>query len=390
MTIDATLIRLIVSQAFALSLLLILVPLKPPQKINAIRITGAALIITAFNALLIVNVGITFYIRFYLITLTLPYVIVFFIFCIYKGSRLIFALLTVQMIGNIAIINGLFISYILHGENTPLADTAARVGTYFVFLPVVYKFIRPTYLKMVDIIHKGWWVLNTVLILSYALAYYTLFIPDTIFNRPEYFIHAYIAIALTFFIYIVIFFLFLEVQSKIQVERDKEALFTRVTSLAAESAAITTIAYKDSLTGIKNRYALFIKLKELIQAQHPFYILFLDLNNLKTINDTYSHSVGDAYIKQFTGALIEGINDSGEVYRFAGDEFVCIMDGDEQQFNHRDFKRSIAEKMKGEIRYYGVCIGLASYPIDALNADDLIHKADQAMYKEKKKSQYHR
>ena len=123
-------------------------------------------------------------------------------------------MLTIQVIGNVSIINGLLASYIFFGENTPFIDTIARIFTYLIFLPIVLKLIRPTFIKMTEVIKKGWWTLNSSLIISYALAYYILFVPNSIFNRPLYFVHAYIGIILSLVIYVIIFYLFIEIQAK--------------------------------------------------------------------------------------------------------------------------------------------------------------------------------
>jgi diguanylate cyclase (GGDEF)-like protein len=237
---------------------------------------------------------------------------------------------------------------------------------------------------MAEKLNKGWWTLNLALILSYALTYYILFVPNSIFNRPEYFVHAYISIILSLLIYAIIYFLFFEIQAKINIEHDKQKLSIQVTSLAAESAEITTIAYKDSLTGLNNRYSLFRQMDQLIQNKQGFLVIFIDLDNLKEVNDTYSHAKGDAYLIQFGIAIQNTIKDQGEVYRFAGDEFVCIIKHNYDQFNSEDFKNNIYKEVIFDIPFHGLSLGLACYPQDGLNADDLINLADQGMYTEKK------
>ena len=384
MLTDASIIRLIVSQAFAAYFFIILVPFKKPTNRSITSFLIGILIITFINALLISSIGMIFYIRFYFLTLVLPYFALLYCFSIYRGGKLIFAVLSVQVVGNVAIINGLMASYFIYGENHPLIDTVARILTYIIFLPIIFKFMRPTYLKMVEMLNKGWWILNSALILSYALAYFILFVPNPIFDRPQYFAHAYIGIFLSLIIYAIILFLFNEIQSKMAIEHDKQLLSTQVTSLAEQSAAITTIAYKDALTGVKNRYSLFRQLDQLIEQQQPFLVVFIDLDNLKEINDTYDHTKGDAYLKQFALAIQNTINDQGEVYRFAGDEFVCLMLQNFTHFNSDDFKKSIADKMDMDIPFLGMSIGLALHPKDGLVSDDLIDLADQAMYIEKK------
>lgn len=381
---DGTILRLFLSQAIGMYFLLILIPIKQPIKKNITIIISSATIVVFLNAWIILDLGITFYTRFYFLTLVLPFIILFSFFAVHKGAKLIFSLLSVQVIGNVGIINGLLASYIFYGGNTPYIDTIARILTYLLFIPIILKFIGPTYLKMVKIIHKGWWILNSALIASYALSYFILFVPDPVFYRPLYFIHAYIAIFLSLLIYAIIFFLFIEIQSKSTIELDKLKLSTQVEVLAAESKEITNIAYKDSLTGINNRYSLYRKMDVLTQSNQPFLVVFIDIDDLKSINDAHDHTKGDCYLKEF--ALIIGniIGDQGEVYRFAGDEFVCLITQNPSEFNIDHFKEDVINKFQMDVPFQGMSLGIAFYPNDGLTPDDLISYADQAMYAEKK------
>lgn len=381
---DGTILRLFVSQAFTVLYILLMLPLKKPKRRSLILAILGSIIITSINSLIIQFAGISFYIRFYLLTLTLPYIILGLCFSVFKGAKFIFIVLTTQLFGTVAIINGLLASYIFYGENNPLIDTAARVFTYLIFLPVVIKLIRPTYIKMTEVLKKGWWMLNSALIMSYALTYFILFVPDAVFYRPVYFYHAYIGTILSLLIYAIIFYLFLEIQTKTKVERDKQLLSTQVTSLEKETAAISTIAYKDSLTGLNNRYSLYKQLNEYIQNKQEFLVVFIDLDNLKMVNDTYDHSAGDTYLKQFAKALQNVVGKQGDVYRFAGDEFICLITNIADGFDSEDFKKSVSNEMVMEKPYYGISLGFAHYPSDGQDADDLIKYADREMYLEKR------
>ena len=380
----ATLLRLFLSQAFAVYFILLLLPLKKPGHRSVLYFVFGALMITLINAMLILFVGISFYIRFYLITLTVPYIALGLYFSAFKDARFLFVILTVQVIGNVAIINGLLASYLFFDQDNPLIDTAARVLTYLVFLPILIRFIRPTFMKMTEVIKKGWWMLNAALVISYALAYFILFVPDVVFNRPAYFFHAYIGTVLSLLIYAIIFYLFIEIQSKTNVERDRQALSTQVMSLAKETAAISTIAYNDSLTGLKNRYALYIQMNKHIENRQPFFVVFIDVDNLKQINDTYDHSVGDAYLRKFAHALQSIVHNQGSVYRFAGDEFICLITETKTPFEGETFKLTVAKEMITDVPYHGISLGLSRYPEDGSTSDVLIKLADQAMYVEKR------
>lgn len=385
---DGTIIRLIVSQIFASYFLLVLIPIKEPRKKNLMLVILGAIVITFVNALIIYFMGIKFYINFYFISLIIPYVVLFSLLAVYKYGKLIFALLSSQVIVNTAITNGLLFSYIFYGENNPFIDTLARIITFVIFVPILHKWIRPVYLKMAESLNKGWWVLNFSMILSYVLSYVILFLPSTIFERPIYFIHAYIGIILSLLIYVIIFFLFIEIKTKMDIELDKQKLSKEVSSLAAQSEMISTIAYKDTLTGINNRYSLFRQLDLLIESQKKFLLVFIDLDNLKEINDTYSHSKGDEYLRQFAKALKNATRGNGEVFRFAGDEFVCLLDSNCNNFEKSKFKNKVIAEMIWDLPFLGFSLGVSCFPIDALNADNLINIADRAMFMEKKKKNH--
>ena len=384
MSNDGTILRLFLSQAIALYFLLILIPVIKPIKRNHFIIVLSGVIIVSINAWIIFSLGISFYTRFYFLSLVLPFLILLSFFAVYKGAKLIFALLSVQVIGNVAIINGLLASYIIYGENTPFIDTFVRILTFIVFVPILFKFIRPTYLKMVKMIDKGWWILNSALIASYALSYFILFVPNSVFYRPLYFIHAYIGIFLSLLIYAIILFLFIEIQSKMKIEQDKQKLSTQVQVLAAESMEITSIAYKDSLTGINNRYSLYRKMDVLTQNNQSFLVIFIDIDDLKSINDAHNHTKGDSYLKEFALVIGHIIGDQGEVYRFAGDEFVCLIRQNPSEFNIDHFKEDVVNRFQMDVPFRGMSLGIALYPNDGLNPDELISYADQAMYAEKK------
>lgn len=384
MIFDTNTLRLFVSQIFAIYFLLLLIPLKVPKRSNAMIIIISSIVITLINALIIARLGLPFYIRFYFLTLTLPHILLLFLFSSYNFSKSIFAVLTVQMMGNIAIVNGLLASYVFYGENNSLIDTLARAITYAIFLPILIKFIKPIFTKMAEILTNGWWTLNTALLVSYVLAYFILFFPDPVFNRPNYFIHAYIGLFLSVIIYLIMFFLFYEIKVKKDTEHDKELLSLQVDSLVLERAEITTIAFNDSLTGVKNRYSLFRRIDQLIETKQPFLVVFMDLDNLKDINDNYDHSRGDTYLKEFAQALKDVIKGKGEVFRFAGDEFIGLLTEDIDVFDQVYFKMEVAHRMPSDIPYYDMSLGLASFPKDGVSADELINLADQAMYAEKK------
>ena len=130
---------------------------------------------------------------------------------------------------------------------------------------------------------------------------------------------------------------------------------------------------------------MYKNMNNLILNQKKFLLVFIDLNNLKIINDTYGHSTGDLYLKEFSRVLKLIVNEQGSVYRFAGDEFICLYTHNDTSFNSQIFKDTIANKMLIDVPYYGISLGTSNYPNDSMHSDDLIKLADQAMYVEKER-----
>ncbi|WP_160689285.1 diguanylate cyclase [Clostridium sp. C2-6-12] len=154
------------------------------------------------------------------------------------------------------------------------------------------------------------------------------------------------------------------------------------------------MASHDYLTGLANRklfqselnYSLdFAKANDLSLA-----ILFIDLDGFKAINDAYGHNCGDTVIKTIAARLIKIVKPSDVVSRFGGDEFVIII----KNILSIDFINEICNKIINEIslpidlgNYKGLVtasIGISVYPTDGITINQLVKKADNAMYEAKK------
>ncbi len=92
-----------------------------------------------------------------------------------------------------------------------------------------------------------------------------------------------------------------------------------------EYAALTRIAYIDSLTGLSNRVSCDEKLAEFDKSEDNFCLVSLDLNGLKEVNDNSGHPVGDRLLKSFSQALSSVFSDVGTCTRIGGDEFMVLI-----------------------------------------------------------------
>ncbi len=145
----------------------------------------------------------------------------------------------------------------------------------------------------------------------------------------------------------------------------------------------------DFLTGLPNRSKFMKDLESLIEAKVPCTVMMLDIDNFKKINDTYGHTAGDEALQQVAGRLKEMHSQILTPYRFAGDEFILILRSSQNMLVEKTayqcrqvFTKDVV--LCGTKRKIGGSIGIASYPKDTDNLEQLIVCADDAMYQVKK------
>ena len=166
-----------------------------------------------------------------------------------------------------------------------------------------------------------------------------------------------------------------------------------ITARKEAEAEIRKLAMTDPLTGVANRNQFELRIKDAIQVAEQTNksvgLLLLDLNKFKPVNDTYGHHVGDQLLKDVALRMVEASRQTDTVARLGGDEFAII-------YNHLDTPECIKvpfERLVSELsRPYVVndmvldvsaSIGVSMYPQDDTNVDELLRKADLAMYKNK-------
>jgi diguanylate cyclase (GGDEF)-like protein len=180
--------------------------------------------------------------------------------------------------------------------------------------------------------------------------------------------------------------------SNTELERSNKQFFRSNQQLKEKEQRIRNLIYQDSLTGLKNRYAMTQELDQLLQnasSVEKIYVMFLDIDNFKNINDTYGHDVGDQVIRLNGQKLIKLLSDHVSIGRFGGDEFIIIMKEKNRQNTSKKLIQQIIETFKmpvkvGEILFdLTVSIGSARYPDHGLDSQDLIKKADLALYRAK-------
>lgn len=163
---------------------------------------------------------------------------------------------------------------------------------------------------------------------------------------------------------------------------------------AHEIKKLHTMAYYDALTKLPNRTLLFDRLSKALaraeKAESLVGILFMDLDDFKTVNDTFGHDFGDRLLQEVARRAQRVLRKSDMIARFSGDEFVVILEDIETvELATVTAKRLIAAlcepiSIKHHHIYSTASIGISCYPDDGGIAKNLLQKADIAMYTAKK------
>jgi diguanylate cyclase (GGDEF)-like protein len=156
----------------------------------------------------------------------------------------------------------------------------------------------------------------------------------------------------------------------------------------AEIDAIT-----DALTGLYNHRYLHERLSEELHRardlERPLSVLFCDLDHFKGYNDANGHSAGDAVLREVAHVIEQSVRNVDIAARYGGEEFVVLL-----VETDRDTALAVAERIRERLRAAGftangvpltVSIGVAAYPDDGDRREDLLNKADWAMYLAKRR-----
>ena len=152
------------------------------------------------------------------------------------------------------------------------------------------------------------------------------------------------------------------------------------------------LSVTDELTGLANRRQLRVRLdretERATRYHSPVSVLMIDIDHFKRYNDVNGHLFGDGVLKGVAQALKKNVRKVDTVARFGGEEFVIVLPG-----QNKPTAASIAEKLRKAVArrdfprmscqpngHISITIGIASYPEDSNDPNDLIDKADLAMY----------
>lgn len=164
-------------------------------------------------------------------------------------------------------------------------------------------------------------------------------------------------------------------------------LYLDVTSERAVARELKRLSETDPLTGAMNRRCFFEEAQRRYDKEPggPLSVLVLDIDNFKSINDTYGHGAGDMVLKEFTARCLEVVGDRGLFARFGGEEFVVLL-----YDNRSGAAHALAERLRAatadqtfrlplDMLTVTVSIGGADRR-EAESLDQTLFRADEALY----------
>lgn len=163
-----------------------------------------------------------------------------------------------------------------------------------------------------------------------------------------------------------------------------------ITELNASRQKIHQMAFYDSLTTLPNRALFHDRLRQMIadsaECGQLAGVMLIDIDHFKAVNDTMGHPIGDELLCQSALRLNSNARACDTVARLGGDEFAILL----PQLHHRDDLSQIASRiletfsdgfvLDGKEVFISCSIGIAVYPDDSIDANDLVKFADSAMY----------
>lgn len=153
------------------------------------------------------------------------------------------------------------------------------------------------------------------------------------------------------------------------------------------------LANFDALTGLPNRRLFYdrlgLSLVRALRGAESGALLFIDLDRFKEINDELGHDCGDEYLRETARRLSECVRKSDTVARIGGDEFTIVLQDIKSAANAESFVEKIRAALsrplwlRGRQRSIGASIGLALFPDEGVDPDELMKQVDLRMYTEK-------
>lgn len=169
--------------------------------------------------------------------------------------------------------------------------------------------------------------------------------------------------------------------------------YTDITPLKEKKERLKRLAYYDSLTGLPNRQYFLEKLQASLDAaaeeDKKFYVIFIDLDNFKKVNDTLGHYYGDILLQDVASRFKHVVREPNVLGRLGGDEFAVIVHEFEKAEEVENFVQALMHTLikpfvlKNNRFLISGSFGISIFPEDGKRVDELLRNADTAMYRAK-------
>lgn len=153
-------------------------------------------------------------------------------------------------------------------------------------------------------------------------------------------------------------------------------------------------AHFDDLTDVPNRTLFFDRLEHFLESAsrygHKVAVIFIDLNDFKKVNDGYGHQAGDEVLRGVADRFKRRVRSSDTLARLGGDEFGVLLSAVDDVASAEKVARDLLAalekpfEIKGDLHVVGATLGISLFPDDALEPEELLCKADSAMYSAKR------
>ena len=183
-------------------------------------------------------------------------------------------------------------------------------------------------------------------------------------------------------------------QAEEELKKTHEELQAYVTEIEKLQAELREQALRDPLTGLYNRRYLAEMLEnELARVKRekkPMSVIVTDIDHFKNINDNYGHQVGDEFLKKIADLISSHTRSSDIACRYGGEEFLLVMPGTSVKSATKRAEELRLECTQIQVPYENkklsvtLSFGVASYPAHGQRAEEIVIKADKALYKSKR------
>jgi len=182
---------------------------------------------------------------------------------------------------------------------------------------------------------------------------------------------------------------------EIEYEKTKRSLEIREIEVRAILAQAHELANTDVLTFLPNRRKILTTLQEeVIRSSRygtPLAVSILDLDHFKKVNDTYGHTAGDQVLRSVAARLRTQIRHPDTIGRYGGEEFLIVLPNSEMQAAAEQASRlcqqirTLRIDINDHVASVTISVGVAQFKIGRETWEELLHRADEALYQAKEK-----